>query len=63
MPKETSPHLLLGAQDQRLGAEQDHLHGWSTGNSHDSGILHDTTASPKTILQGTLECGRVVRVS
>ena len=25
VPKETSPHLLSGAQDQRLGAEQDQL--------------------------------------
>ena len=25
VPEESSPHLLLGAQDQRLGAEQDQL--------------------------------------
>ena len=28
---ETSPHLLLGTQAQRLGAEQDQLLCWSTG--------------------------------
>ena len=33
MPEETSPHLLLAAQDQRLGAEQDQLPRGSTGTS------------------------------
>ena len=32
-PEETSPHLLLGAQDQQLGAEQDQLPYGSTGTS------------------------------
>ena len=31
--EETSPHLLPGAQDQRLGPEQDRLPRWSTGTS------------------------------
>ena len=40
VPEETSPHLLLGAQDWRLGAEQDLLHcgssrRTSSGNSQD----------------------------
>ena len=30
VPEETSPYLLLGAQDQRLGAEQDQLPCGST---------------------------------
>ena len=33
VPEETSLHLLLGAQDQRLGAEQDQLLCGSTGTS------------------------------
>ena len=33
VPEETSPHLLFGAQDQRLGAEQDQLSCGSTGTS------------------------------
>ena len=33
VPEETSSHLLLRAQDQRLGAEQDQLPGGSTGTS------------------------------
>ena len=33
VPGEASPHLLLGAPDQRLGAEQDQLPCRSTGNS------------------------------
>ena len=33
MPEETSPQLILGAQDQRLGAEQDQLLCGSTGTS------------------------------
>ena len=40
MPEETSLHLLLQAQDQRLGAEQDQLPIGSTGTS--SGICHET---------------------
>ena len=33
MHEESSPYLLLGAQDQRLGAEQDQLPCGSTGTS------------------------------
>ena len=33
VPEETSPHFLLGARDQRLGAEQDQLPCGSTGTS------------------------------
>ena len=36
VPQETSPHLLLGAQDQRLGAEQDQLPCGSTGTPSDN---------------------------
>ena len=40
MPKEASPHLLLGSQDQRLGAEQDQLPCRSTGTH--SGTCQET---------------------
>ena len=40
--EETSPHLLLGAQDQRPGAEQDQLLCGSTGTS--SGNCQETEA-------------------
>ena len=40
VPKETSPRLLLGAQDQRLGAEQNQLPCKSTGTS--SGNCQET---------------------
>ena len=40
VPEETSPHLLLGAQDQRLGAGQDQPLCWSIGTS--SGDCQDT---------------------
>ena len=56
VPEKTSPYLLLGAQDQRVGAEQDELFLWvhrnlfwhlsRDGNFHGSGISHTTTASP-----------------
>ena len=36
VPEETFPQLLLGAQDQRLGAEQDQPPCGSTGTSSDS---------------------------
>ena len=36
MPEETSPHLLLGTQDQWLGAEQDQLPCGPTGTSFGS---------------------------
>ena len=66
VPEETSPHLLLGAQDQRLGAEQDEL---SCGSKATSGNVmrrnlkwfgHVTCLDSlaKTILHGTLEGGR-----
>ena len=60
-PEETSPHLLLGAQDQRLGAEQDQRPCGSTGTS--SGKCQETETCmvrachdslSKTILHGTL---------
>ena len=35
VPKETSPHLLFGARDQRLSAGQDQLPCGSTGNPCD----------------------------
>ena len=40
VPGKTSPHLLFGAQDQRLGAEQDQLPYRSTGTS--SGNCQET---------------------
>ena len=40
VPEEASPHLLLGAQDQRLGAEQDQLPCGSIGTS--SGNFQET---------------------
>ena len=56
MPEETSRHLLLGAQDQRLGMQQDQFPSGSTGTSfrHLSRyrnllgfcMSHATTASP-----------------
>ena len=60
MPGETSPHLLLEVQDQRLGAEQDQepllatverqkLAWFGHVTSHDSLF--------QTIRQGTLEGG------
>ena len=61
---ETSPHLLPGAQDQRLGAGQDQPPCGSTGTS--SGNCQETEIAwfghvtrhnslSKTILQGILE--------
>ena len=67
MHEQTSLHLLLGAQDQRLGVEQDQLPCgsgdlfWQLSrdrNLHCSGMSQATTASPKNILQSTLEVGR-----
>ena len=45
MPEETStsPHLLLGAQDQQLGAKQDQLLCGPTGTS--SGSCQETEIS------------------
>ena len=66
--EETSSHLQVAVQDQRLGAEQDQLPSGSTGTS--SGNCQETESCmvsachtlrqplPKTILQGTLESGR-----
>ena len=63
VPGETSPHLLLGAQDQRLGAEQEHLPceptGTISGNCQETDtqfghVTHHDSFS-NTILQGTLE--------
>ena len=57
MPEGTSPHLLLRAQDRRLGAGQDQLLLWGhrnlfwqlsrDGNLRGSGMSHASTASPK----------------
>ena len=67
VPEETSSHLLLGAQDQRLGTEQEQLPCGSTGTllatvkrrklawfRHVT--CHDSLS--KTILQGPLEVGQ-----
>ena len=62
--EKTFRHLLLGAQDQRLGAEQDQLPCGSTETS--SGNCQETKTCmvqacfslSKTTLQGTLEGGR-----
>ena len=71
VPEETIPHLLLGAQNQRLGprparstisfllAHRNHFWQFtSVGKSHGSGISRATTTSPKTILQSTLDSVR-----
>ena len=57
VPEEVSPYLLHGAQDQRLGAEEDQPPFERTrtscrklsrdGNLHGSGMSRATTASPK----------------
>ena len=67
VPEETSPHLLLGAQDQWLGAEQDQLPCGARGTSADNcqeteSCMFRACHSPRhpsiTIPQGTLEDGR-----
>ena len=64
MHEETSPHFLLGAQDQRLGAEQDQFPRGSTETSVKRqkfawfGHVTRHESFSKTILQGTLEGGR-----
>ena len=67
MPEETSPHLLPGDHDQRLGAEQDQLSGGSTGTSSGTSQETETHMVPahhalkrplKTIPRDTLEGGR-----
>ena len=45
-PEETSPHLLLGTQDQRLGAEQDQLPCGSTGTSSGDCQMTETCRAP-----------------
>ena len=70
VPEETSPHLLLGAQDQRLGAEQDQLPCGSTGNCSGicqetetcigSGMSHAITASPKLSFRAPWKVGDAV---
>ena len=50
MHEETSPYLLFGAQDQRLGSDKDQLPCGSTGTSGDCQETETcmvTTASPK----------------
>ena len=63
--EETSPHLLFGAQDQRLGVKRDQLPSGSTGTSSGKRrkhawfghvTRHDSLF--KTILQGTLQSER-----
>ena len=65
VPEETSPHLLLGPQDQRLGAKQDQLPFGSTGTSSGNCqelawfghvTRHDNLS--KTTPQGILDVGR-----
>ena len=62
--EETSLHLLLEAQDQRLDAESSWIHKsffWQLArdrNSHGSGMSYATTASQKLCFGGTLEGGR-----
>ena len=50
-PRKTSPHLRLGAQDLRLGAEQNQLPcgstGTSSGNCREAETHMVRTASPK----------------
>ena len=64
MPEETSSHLLLGAQNQQLAAEQQQLL-WQLaiplsgnlsrdGNSHGLGKSNAMTSLSETILQGAL---------
>ena len=64
----TPPCLLFGAQDQRLGAEQDQLLCGSTGissgtelsrdgNLHGSGMSDATTASPKPSFRAPWKVG------
>ena len=69
MSEETSLHLLLGAQDQRLGAERDRLPCGPTGTSSGNFKKTKTRMVPiyqayghdlsKTILLGSLEGGRL----
>ena len=69
MSEETSPHLLLGAEDKRLGAEQDHLlcgsKGTSSGNCQETETCmvracHATTASAKPFLGASWRVGNAV---
>ena len=69
MPEETSLHSLLGAQDQQLGVEQDHLPCGSSGSSwqlsgdgnvHGSGMPHATAASPKPYFRASWRMGDAV---
>ena len=68
-PEETSPHLLLGAQDRWLGAEQDQFPceplETSSGNGQgtETRMSRATTDSQKNIIQGTLEGAMVGRGS
>ena len=67
--KETPMHLLLGAQDERQGAEQDQLPSGSTGifwqlsrdgKLHGSGMSHATKASPKPSFRAPWRVGDAV---
>ena len=63
-------HLLFGAQDQRLSAEQDQLPLWvhrnlfwqlaRDRNLHGSGMPHAMTASPKTSFRAPCRVGNTV---
>ena len=65
-PEETSLHLLLGVQNQQLGAEQDQLLGGSTGTFFNNcqemetciiRARHAPHSLSKINFQGTLEAG------
>ena len=62
--EETSPYPLLGAQDHRLGAEQDQLLSGSTGTSSgncqetETGMVQACHSLSTTILHCILEGGR-----
>ena len=69
VPEETSPYLLLGAQDQGLCAEQDQRPSGSTGtsfgNCQEMGsrmvrACHTTTASPKLSCRAPWKMGDAV---
>ena len=60
MPDETSLHLILAAQDQGLGAEQDQLPCQSTGTSSGNCQEMEHDSLSKTVFQGTLKVGGTV---
>ena len=63
VPKETSPHLRLGAQDQKVGVGENQLHRWPTRKLLATvkrrkllWLMHitDHDSLSKTLLQGNL---------